>query len=92
MRGCLNCEVARARQPRQKIPNTRSELERAGFRWIHSRQCKLCGAWIEIHTTPAHTRVALEIRPEEEWKLFPHLYYCTVASLPKPAKQAEMFT
>lgn len=91
MRGCLNCDMAR---PKPKpIHDTRDELTRRGFRWIETRKCKLCGQFIEIWSTEAHTRVALEVRPDEEWRLFPHVYYCRGERKPKPAPQTElMFT
>ena len=71
------------------IEHTREELTQLGFRWIESRKCKRCGVFIEIWSTPAHTRIALDLQPDLGWKLVPHIGYCKG---PKPAaKQAEMF-
>jgi hypothetical protein len=73
------------------IEHGRDELTRQGFGWIEMRKCKRCGVFIEIWGTPTPgARIALEIRPEIDWKLLPHAYFCTGA---KPAKteQTELF-
>lgn len=79
-------------RPKPKlIEGSRDELTRQGFAWIETRKCKLCGSFIEVWRTEAHTRVALEIRPEENWKLFPHVYFCGGERKPKPVPQTELF-
>lgn len=88
MRGCLNCDPAR---PKPKpIRHTYEELVRAGFRWIETRKCKLCGVFIEVWATEARTLVALEVRPDEEWKHLPHVYYCRGERKPKLVPQTEL--
>lgn len=82
--------MARQKQPQRQIHHGRDELTRAGFAWIKSRTCKLCGVFIEIWRTDVKSRVALEVRPDEEWKLFPHVYYCRGVKKPKPAPQSEL--
>ena len=74
------------------IEGSRDELIREGFRWIETRKCKICGSFIEIWHTPACSRVALEVRPDQEWKLLPHVYLCAGVRKPKPeTPQTEMF-
>lgn len=73
------------------IEHSREDLSCQGFTWIETRKCKRCDQFIEIWGTPTPgARVALEIRPDLDWKLLPHATFCT-GEKPKTTEQAEMF-
>jgi hypothetical protein len=90
-------DVVKARD--KKIEAGRTELERRGFSLFEVRACKLCGVDIEIWRDPAGTKIPLELHPELDWKLTPHVESCRQLrkrvldpeQLGKPAEQGGLF-
>ena len=70
------------------IEHRRATLVWLGCAWVETRKCKRCGVYIEIWRGHKREREALEVRPELEWKLVRHSYFCRETER-KPEKPEE---
>lgn len=74
------------------IDHKRRDLEALGVEWRETRPCKRCGKIIEIHWAPPDGKLlALEVRPELDFKLRSHVEYCT-GQEQQTQKQRGMFS
>lgn len=95
----------RKMKPKTKLPATREELNRAGWRHSVSRDCKLCHSPLEFWITPNGKLMPLDpILDGNKWLLASHWATCVFADSfrakkdlakkktePAPAKPGNLF-
>jgi hypothetical protein len=94
-------QVGASEAKKLKLPATLEELKRAGWKWVTSRECKLCHTPLQFWRTTAGKLMPLEASMAEGvWILLSHWATCVFADkfrkpAPKPVvpeKQGDLFS